>query len=510
MAEDHRRCKPCPAIRQATLPSGASSTSRTPRAAARPPLAPLALLASFALLAAPGCQTEDGPAPEAAATDDPPHVVLLMADDMGWAQTGYYGHPLLETPHLDAMAAAGLRMDRFYAGAPSCSPTRASVMTGRTNDRTGVFRVGDSINKQEKTLASAFRDADYATAHFGKWHLNTVNPPGENPLPGDDPHNPGELGFDYWLSDTNQFNMDPVLSEMGVPKQFEGDGSEVLVAEALRYFEEQMAADKPVLAVIWYASPHRPFGAFPEDEAPFASLDGPSQTHHAEIVAMDRSIGTLRAGLRELGIAENTLLWFTSDNGGLPDIDYTPEHPGIRPDTTGELRGFKKDFLEGGLRVPTIIEWPRGIAPRISSFPASTMDIFPTLIEVAGLDPASINAVHDGISIAPAFDAEPARREQAIGFRASGGLAWMDNDLKLVRNFTQNPEEAPEAFALYDVAADPGELHDLIDERPDVATRMMAELDAWNLSVDRSITGADYPEGRVLPSGREPDEASAD
>ena len=119
---------------------------------------PLGRFLAVLLIAACACQPEAG--------DDPPNVVLLMADDMGWAQTGYYGHPLLKTPHLDAMARAGLRMDRFYAGAPSCSPTRASVMTGRTNDRTGVFRVGDSINKQEKMLAAAFQRC--RQAFFGK------------------------------------------------------------------------------------------------------------------------------------------------------------------------------------------------------------------------------------------------------------------------------------------------------------------------------------------------------
>ncbi len=159
------------------------------------------------------------------------------------------------------MAAAGLRMDRFYAGAPSCTPTRATVITGRTNDRTGAFRVGDSSNKQEKTIAQAFGQAGYATAHFGKWRLNQVHPSGDNPLPADDPHNPGELGFDYWLSHTNQFNLDPTFSENGAPKQFQGDSSEVLVAEALRYLSEQSENGKPVLAVIWYASPHRPSAA---------------------------------------------------------------------------------------------------------------------------------------------------------------------------------------------------------------------------------------------------------
>ena len=126
--------------------------------------------------------------------DTRPNVILLMADDMGWAQTGYYGYPHMKTPNLDDMAASGLRMDRFYAGAPSCTPTRASVMTGRTNDRTGGFRVGHAINKQEQMLSTAFRDAGYSTAHFGKWHLNEAAP-SDHPLPTDDPHHPGELGF---------------------------------------------------------------------------------------------------------------------------------------------------------------------------------------------------------------------------------------------------------------------------------------------------------------------------
>ena len=106
-----------------------------------------------------------------------PNVILVMADDMGYAQTSYYNHPVLKTPNLDAMAESGLRMDRFYTGAPQCSTTRATVLTGRTNDRTGVFTVGDAINKQEKTLSQAFRNAGYTTAHFGKWHLNQVHAP---------------------------------------------------------------------------------------------------------------------------------------------------------------------------------------------------------------------------------------------------------------------------------------------------------------------------------------------
>ena len=446
-----------------------------------------------------------------------PHVVLVMADDMGWAQTGYYGHPVLKTPNLDEMAKSGLRMDRFYAGAPSCTPTRATVLTGRTNDRTGAARVGLSLNKQEKVLPTAFRTAGYATAHFGKWHLNTVETP-EHPLPGDDPHNPGEFGFDDWLSETNQFNLNPVLSRNGEREQLSGEGSEVLVEEALRFIAERQ--DQPVFVVIWFASPHRPFEALPDDTESFiGELGRSSADHHGELVAMDRAIGQLREGLRAQGIAQDTLVWFTSDNGGLPDIAYPVEcrqagpapertdaewlamgcHIGVHPDSTGHLRGFKKDFYEGGLRVPTIIEWPAEIEPRVSQFPSSTVDIFPTLIEVADLDPDSIHPVHDGISLAPVFASEPPRRGRPLGFRASGGAMWLDNDWKLVKNAGKG--EAAD-FELFNVIGDPGEQQNLIALYPERAQHMREQLEAFNASVDKSMTGADYPEGRVLPSGR--------
>jgi arylsulfatase A-like enzyme len=458
----------------------------------------------------------------ASASADPgPNVILVMADDMGWAQTGYYGHPIVKTPNLDDMASSGLRMDRFYAGAPSCTPTRATVLTGRTNDRTGAARVGDSINKQEKMLSTAFRDAGYATAHFGKWHLNTVETP-HHPLPGDDPHNPGALGFDYFLSATNQFNLNPELSRNGERVQLQGEGSEVLVREALKFIAEQTARDRPVFVVIWFASPHRPFEALEADAAPFMELtDRVSADHHAEIATMDSAMGMLRKGLRKLKITDNTLLWFTSDNGGLPNIDYpagcgeagrasgAPEsvsladgcHMGVHPDSTGHLRGFKKDFYEGGLRVPGIIEWPAHISPRVSNFPSSTLDIFPTLIDVAGLAPDAINTVHDGISLEPVFSAEPARREQPLGFRASGGTMWMDNDWKLVNN--GGKEDGKRADELFNIIGDPVEQQNLINLYPEIAARMRKQLDAWNASVDRSMTGADYPEGIVLPTGRE-------
>ena len=478
-----------------------------------------------------------------------PNVILVMADDMGWAQTGYYGHPIVKTPNLDAMASNGLRMDRFYAAAPSCTPTRASVLTGRTNDRTGAFRVGQPLNKQEKLLSTAFQDAGYATGHFGKWHLNYNGVGLEHPLEKGDPHNPGELGFDYWLSATSGFDMPSAdrdgfeLSRMGERERFSGDGSEIIVNEALKFISRIAGDSQPFFVVIWYSSPHGPWAASNEDIAPFLGrVDRSSANMHGEIVAMDRSIGSLRRGLRDLGIAEHTLLWFTSDNGGSPNVDTGVTYPngvnaspiieypsdcsddidpnltseesvalgcirGPKPDSTGHLRGFKKDFYEGGLRVPTIIEWPDRIKPRVSNFPAATYDMFPTLIDVASLNANSINKVHDGISLADIFNTEPIRREKPLGFRASDGRMWMDNDWKIVQNVSFEKEGfISQPFELYNVIGDPSEEHDLIDLYPDLAARMLEELATWSLSVSKSALGADYPEGVVLPHGRDFDE----
>ena len=149
-----------------------------------------------------------------------PNVVLVMADDQGWGQTGYYDHPILETPNLDAMAASGLRFDRFYAAGPVCSPTRASVLTGRTHDRTGVLQHGYALHLQERTLPRAMQKAGYATGHFGKWHLNGVRGPGV-PLLASDPYHPGRFGFDTWLTVSNFFDMNPVMGRMGKLEEFE-------------------------------------------------------------------------------------------------------------------------------------------------------------------------------------------------------------------------------------------------------------------------------------------------
>jgi len=418
-----------------------------------------------------------------------PHILLVMADDMGWGQTGYRGHPILKTPNLDAMAAGGLRFEQFYAGNPVCSPTRAALLTGRTNDRSGVLSHGYALRLQEKTIAQALKAVGYATGHFGKWHLNGYKGPGAPVLEGD-PRSPAAFGFDEYVSATNFIDIDPLLGRNGKPEKFTGDSSEVIVAEALRFIEKQHAAKKPTFTVIWYGTPHSPFKAGDADKASFQDLPATSANHHGELVSMDRSIGTLRARLRDLGIAENTLFVFNSDNGGLPEIT---------PNTTGGLRGNKGTVYEGGLRVPGIMEWPAGIKPRITSHPACVTDLLPTIADILELPKDTFPHPLDGMSLKPLFTAETGPRLTPLGFRYGSKAAFISGNHKLV-----TPDHTKDDFELFDLEADPGEKNNLATAQPEIFTQMKQKFQAWNTSVQASFEGKDYAEGKVSPPDPEP------
>lgn len=408
-----------------------------------------------------------------------------MADDQGWGQVGYNGHPYLKTPNLNAMAAAGIRFNRFYAAGPVCSPTRASVLTGRTHDRTGVPSHGHNLCLQEKTLPQALKRAGYTTGHFGKWHLNGVRGPGV-PVLADDDNHPGRYGFDEWLSVTNYFDIDPLMSRQGRFEQFKGDSSNVIVAEALDFMERQTSEDHPFLAVIWYGSPHNPQRAVEEDLQGLP--EGKLAPHLGEIVGIDRSIGVLRRGLRELGIERETLIWYCSDNGGL----------NLDPDAVGNLRGHKGDLYEGGIRVPGIIEWPGHLEPQVTDVPASTMDIMPTIVDLLDLPGDSLLAVNDGESIAALFDGKTPQRTHAIPFRFQKNAALIDGDYKLL---SVNQRKGNQ-WQLFNLKNDPGETKDLSSELPERFTRMKTEAEAMLRSVDVSAAGKDYPAGKVLQEPR--------
>jgi arylsulfatase A-like enzyme len=331
-----------------------------------------------------------------------PNIILLMTDDQGWGETGYNGHPHVKTPVLDQMAKSGLRFDRFYAAAPVCSPTRASVMTGRHPNRSGVFSFNYSTRPEEITLPQILQKAGYRTGHFGKWHLEAVKK--ESPL------NPGRMGADEYLAHDNFFEMDPPLSRnVGPPEIIKGEGSEIIVNEALAFIRKVHAENKPFLVVVWFGSPHGPYSGLNKDVALYREVPNEEMRRRfAEITAMDRSIGTLRAPLRELGIADDTLLWFNSDNGIPPKIDSF----------NGVFRGAKGSLSKGGLRVPALIEWPAVIkAPRTTGVRCVTTDILPTVLDLAGLSYPDPKHPLDGISLRPLIvEAAMKERPSPIGF----------------------------------------------------------------------------------------------
>ena len=250
---------------------------------------------------------------------DRPNFILVMGDDHGWSETGYNGHPHLKTPVLDEMATRGLRLDHFYAAHPSCSPTRASVLTGRHPNRCGTFAPGWSIRPEEITIAHLLSEAGYLCGHFGKWHVGAVK--AESPL------NPAAMGFDAYVSHDNFYEMNPEMSRNGgAPEVLEGEGSEVTIAETLKFIDRAHEEGKPFLAVVWFGSPHEPYSGLEKDLALYNDL--PIEYEHrkvrltsmktgkptervlravlreryAEITAMDRSIGYLRNHLVMSGL----------------------------------------------------------------------------------------------------------------------------------------------------------------------------------------------------------------
>jgi len=424
----------------------------------------------------------------AAAADRPagrPNIILCMTDDQGWGDVGYNGLKKIKTPNLDAMAAAGARFDRFYAAHPSCSPTRASVMTGRHPYRGGVFWPGMPLRTQEFTIAQAVKRVGYTTGHFGKWHLSGGRPGRGRALPLDDPLHPGHFGFDTWFTVSNWFDTDWTFSRMGQRVTVPGDGSDAIVAEALTFIEKNAKSHTPFLALIWFGSPHVPLLPTKND---LQAAGG--HPYYGELIGVDRAMGTLRSGLRKLGVARNTMLWFNSDNGAWEDEKKGPDSYG----SNGILRGHKGQIWEGGVRVPGLIEWPARIRkPVVITVPVVTSDIYPTVVDLLNIDLSDRTRPVDGISILPLLDGKMQKRPKGIGFWHPEGdnifsstrVAWLDNQYKLYKR-------GDDKFELYDLDRDVSEKTDIAAEQPQVVKRMKAELEDWQRSVTRSYHGKNY------------------
>ncbi|MBI5693776.1 MAG: sulfatase-like hydrolase/transferase [Verrucomicrobia bacterium] len=434
---------------------------------------------------------------------DRPNFVLCMTDDQGWGDVGYQGHPVLRTPHLDAMAAAGVRFDRFYAAHPVCSPTRGSVLSGRTPGRYRSYSWGFDLPLREVTVAEWVKTRGYATGHFGKWHLGGLPnadgitgrgvPEAFDPAPRD----PGHQGFDEWFSAGNWFDRDPAAGTFwrnGEPVgALSGDTSDLVMAEALRFIGAKAAAGQPFLCVIWFPSPHGPWNALPGDREPYAGQADPDFL--GEMAAVDRAMGRLRSELGRLGVRENTLVWFNSDNGAAGG-------------SAGPLTGGKGSLWEGGIRVPGLIEWPARVRqPLRTRVPAGTVDILPTICDVLGLPLPTATGPLDGVSLLPVLEGRATTRPTPLGFEqrrpADGTLtnaALVDGDWKLLRvrgqlrrgkgeSATGEPLKAGDY--LFHLEEDVAEERDVSAAHPEVYARLRAQLEAFSRSVEESASA--YP-----------------
>jgi arylsulfatase A-like enzyme len=436
---------------------------------------------------------------------DRPNFVLCMTDDQGWGDVGYNGHPVLRTPQLDAMAAAGVRFDRFYAAHPVCSPTRGSVLSGRTPGRYRCYSWGFDLPLREVTVAELVKTKGYATGHFGKWHVGGIPnadgitgrgvPEAFDPAPRD----PGHHGFDEWYSAGNWFDRDPAAGTFwrnGQPVgALRGDSSDLVMAEALRFIGARAAAAQPFLCVIWFASPHVPWSALPEDRAPYAAQA--NADFLGEMAAVDRAMGRLRAELDRLGVRENTLVWFNSDNGPAGG-------------SAGPLTGGKGTLWEGGIRVPGLIEWPARVRqPLRTNVPAGTVDILPTICDIIGIPIPTATGPLDGVSLRPVLERRATTRPTPLGFeqrRPTDGTltnaALVEGDWKLLRVRGQFPrgkggigigEALQTGDYLFDLALDVAEERDVSAAHPAVFARLRAQLDAFSRSVEESASA--YPLG---------------
>jgi len=440
-----------------------------------------------------------------------PNVILMMADDMGYGDPGFNGNKIIQTPNLDEMAKNSLIFQRFYSPAPVCSPSRGGCLTGRHPYRYGIWTANEGhLRKEEISLAEALATQGYVTGHFGKWHLGTLTTNQSGKGPGRNAVRnyltPDMHGFGEWFSTEYAVpTWDPINSTVNPyyhvgkieTENLLGDDSRVLMDRAIPFIRKAVADKKPFLAVIWFHAPHEPVVAGPEFRKMYADkgYDEGQQNYYGCITAEDIQIGRLRKLLRDLGVADNTMLWFTSDNG--PEGD---EIGGTKQGSAGPFRGRKRSLWEGGIHVPGLLEWPARIKPgSTTAIPCSGLDYFPTTLDIVGFRMKGQPEPIDGVSLVPLFEGTMKERPVPIPFETLGGtdtktsrgsprMALVDNRYKLLTDMG-NPSEKD---LLFDLLSDRGETTDIAAQHPDVVKSMKKILQDFRASCKRSLEGKDY------------------
>ena len=405
-----------------------------------------------------------------------PNIIFIMADDLGYGELSCYGSETIKTPHLDRLAATGVRCTDFHSNGTVCSPTRAALMTGRYQQRSGVSGVitakshrDQGLALSEWTLGEAMKEQGYQTALFGKWHLGY--PAKFNPVhQGFDEfkgfvsgnvdyhrHIDQEGHFDWWHQDET--------------KEDPGHATDLITRDSLAYIERQK--DQPFCLIIHHGAPHYPY----QDRATpgfrvvgKSARDQPRQkvdvakVYPKMVEEMDEGIGQIVAKLEELELRENTLIIFCSDNGPAPQ------------GSSGGLRGHKTQVFEGGHRVPGIFHWPGKLpSGKVCSTPVLTMDLLPTFVTLAGGEIAAEKSL-DGVDVMSALQGKALKRKPLF-WKFGRASAAREGDWKIVREGKKSP------VLLFNLASDLAEKNDLSSQYPEKVQHLTKLLTAWEMDV---------------------------
>jgi arylsulfatase A len=441
------------------------------------------------------------------AEEQPPNIVIFLADDLGWGDLGCYGHPIVHSPHLDAFARQGIRLTQCYAASAVCSPSRSAILTGRTPHRNGVFtwiQAGSELHLRTSELAlpKLLKEQGYTTCHVGKWHLSgKFNDPSQ---PQPDDH-----GYDWWLGTLHNAapshkNPNNFVRNHQPVGPLEGYSGPIVVEEAIQWLQDQRDRSRPFFLAVWTHETHLPIESAPQFQEPYAGLTDPDlRQHHGDVTQLDHAFGMLMKALDEQGLTGSTFVFFTSDNG--PEGDGKK---GRLRGATGGLRGRKRTMYEGGIRVPGIARWPGKITPGSTcDAPVIGSDLFPTVLGLAGARPPT-DRVIDGADILPVLlgKARTAVRREPLYWRlnmAEQGLhiAIREGNWKLLAS------KDLRTFELYNLNDDPNETTDLCAREPARLAAMRKDL----LALDDQIMaeGPDWWK-RVDPSGGGPLKAGLD
>ena len=427
-----------------------------------------------------------------------PNFLVFYLDDLGYGDLGCQGSDLIRTPYIDSLAADGTRFTNWYASSPVCSPSRASLLTGRCPTRAGVPHILEGergtpgLAPDEISMATLLRDAGYNTGMFGKWHLGVA-----------EECRPNAHGFDefygflagcidyyshifYWCMAGGS---NPVHDLWHNEEEVWNNGryfTEDISEKSVKWLRDQRSEDDPFFLYVPYNAPHYPMHAPQEylDRYPDASWD--RQIMAAMVSAVDDSVGAIITELKRQGIYDDTVIFFSSDNGPSTEdrnwLDGTEDY--YYGGSAGVFRGHKGSLFEGGIREPAIITWKDGMpSGQVSDETCGTIDVMPTFFEIAGVEMPADRTI-DGISVLPVIRDGAKTPHEKIFWDYADQLAVREGDWKLVLDGKLDfSRSQPDPVHLSNLADDPGERVNLVNEKPELAARLSAEVREWQASI---------------------------